>query len=135
MTYVQFYSYRWQYWDRLERQKTLVLNNGASVCLNLILGWPNLVESDINEAEEFLKKLSLFKNNVVLSTSLLVSFVKDSNTISRINKLNRVFYTYSLNREQKKLNDKALNLYRNFNSINVYDDFKKFHLDKDTIFK
>jgi hypothetical protein len=111
------------------------LENGSAVCLNLILGWPNLVESDINEAKEFLKKLSLFKNNVILNTSLLVSFVKDDNTISRINNLNKVFYTYNLNREQKKLNDRVLNLYRNFNSVNVYDDFKKFNLDKDTIFK
>jgi len=111
------------------------LENGCFVFLFLILGWPNLAESDIDGIKEFLDKLSPFKDRIIYNISLLVTLDKEDNTISQINSRNRIFYIYDLNKEQKKLNDEALQLYKNFNPSNYYNNFKAHHFDDETIFK
>jgi len=111
------------------------LENGGFVFLFLILGWPNLVESDVEEVKEFLDKLTTFKDNIIYNISLLVTLDKEDNTISCLNSRNRIFYIYDLSKEQKELNDKVLDLYKNFNPENYYNNFKAHYFDDETIFK
>jgi len=121
--------------DTLIKVILKLLENGCSVLLFLILGWPNLVESDVDEVKEFLDKLTPFKDKITLTVSLLASFVKEDNTISHTNNANRIIYIYDLDEKQKELNYKVLELYRNFNANNYYDDFKMYNSYNDAAFK
>jgi hypothetical protein len=112
--------------------------NGCLIKLCVIHGWPNLIEDDVKSVEYFLSKLEPFKKQVVCFNHWLFSHTKEDNTMPYKTKYDKLYYIYKLDKEQMKLNNKVLNLYKGFGFLSysvsgIFEDF--FHSGAEEYYK
>lgn len=93
----------------------LFLKNGSNVVLTIIHGWPNLVKSDIDAVDYFLSKLEPYKKQISFVDNWLATLTPEGDsTVKYITKYDKIYYRYKLNSEQEDLNNKVLDLYKEF---------------------
>jgi hypothetical protein len=103
---------------------SLFLKSGNHVIMTVIHAWSNLIDDDVKKVEDFLLFLEPFKKQINCINHWL--FLHDNNPglIPCKNKYNKFYYIYNLDEKQKDLNNKVLNLYKNF-GFNFYtENFK-----------
>ncbi len=95
----------------------------CTLLFTMILGWPNLIENDIKEAENFINELKLVNPKVMFKINKLISKPEKILRDFKIGNKYKIgdfycgFYPY-LSSKQKKLNKKVLQKIKLFDNVN-----------------
>lgn len=97
----------------------------CTLLFTMILGWPNLVENDVKETEDFIKKLKEVNPNVVFKVNKLISKPEKMLNKFKIGNKYKIgdfycgFYPY-LNKKQQDLNNRILEKVKEFGNVSDY---------------